>query len=109
MCAFMLCLKKNRLTQWKEKEKFRPALPFYLIQKRKYVKRVKNKYYREKKIGSVNKETRELFGILTQKVSIKSQNINQVKGRHFYSELKEYMIIQTKHFDHSFLGLYILR
>ncbi len=33
------------LTEWAETEKFRPALPPYLIQKLKEVKKVRNKYY----------------------------------------------------------------
>jgi uncharacterized protein YfbU (UPF0304 family) len=40
---------KTRLTEWKEKEKFRPALPPYLILKLKEVRQVRNKYYRKKK------------------------------------------------------------
>ena len=42
----LLATLKNRLMKWKEKEKFRPALPLYLIQKLKEIKRVRNKYYR---------------------------------------------------------------
>ncbi|CAF4078116.1 unnamed protein product, partial [Rotaria magnacalcarata] len=52
---------KVRLTQWKEKEKFRPSLPSYLIQKLKEAKRIRNKYYREKTIFNINEETRVLL------------------------------------------------
>ncbi|CAF4913904.1 unnamed protein product, partial [Rotaria socialis] len=61
---------KNRLTQWKGKEKFRPALPHYLIQKLQEVKRVRNKYYRERKICIINEETRVLLRVLTCEVKI---------------------------------------
>ena len=57
---------KNRFTNWKEKEKFRPALPPFLIQKLKETKRVRNKYYREKKVCNAKEETRVLLRVLTR-------------------------------------------
>jgi len=59
-----LAVLKNRLTKWKEKEKFRPALPPHIIQKLKEVKRVRNKYYHEKKTGNMNEATRVLLRTL---------------------------------------------
>ena len=40
---------KDRLTKWKEKEKFRPALPPYLIQKLREVKIEIGKYKSDKR------------------------------------------------------------
>ncbi len=42
-----LAATKNRLIEWKEKEKFRAASAPYLIQKLKEVKKVRNRYSRE--------------------------------------------------------------
>jgi len=58
---------KNKLTEWKEEEQFRPALPPYLIQK---LKEVKNKYYREKTVCNTNEETRVLLRVLTREIKI---------------------------------------
>ena len=43
---------KNRFTQWKEKAKFRPALPPYIIQCLKEVIRVRNSYYQEREYAT---------------------------------------------------------
>ncbi len=59
---------KNRLTEWKEKERYRPALPPYLIQKLKEIKRVRNKYYRERNMYNTNENTRVLLRVLTREV-----------------------------------------
>lgn len=50
---------KNRLTQWKEREKFRPALPSYLLHKLEEVKTVRNKYYRERERQVIKKKRQE--------------------------------------------------
>jgi len=80
---------KNRLTKWKEKEKFRPALPPYLIQKLKEVKRVRNKYYREKKICNSNEETRVLLRVLTREVKIEIGKYKSNKWQEFLSKIQE--------------------
>ncbi|CAF4157481.1 unnamed protein product, partial [Rotaria magnacalcarata] len=80
---------KNRLTQWKEKEKFRPALLPYLIQKLQEVKRVRNKYYRERKICIINEDTRVLLRVLTREVKIEIAKYKTSKWGEFLSKIQE--------------------
>jgi hypothetical protein len=80
---------KNRLTKWKEKEKFRPALPPYLIQKLREVKKVRNKYYREKKLCNSNEETRVLLRVLTREVKIEIAKYKSNKWQEFLSKIQE--------------------
>ena len=80
---------KNRLTKWKEKEKFRPALPPYLIQKLKEVKRVRNKYYHEKKICNANEGTRVLLRVLTREVKVEIAKYKSSKWQEFLSKIQE--------------------
>jgi len=80
---------KTRLTKWKEKEKFRPALPPYIIQKLKEVKRVRNKYYHEKKTGNMNEATRVLLRTLTREVRIEISKYKSNKWKEFLSKIQE--------------------
>jgi hypothetical protein len=80
---------KNRLTKWKEKEKFRPALPPYLIQKLREVKKVRNKYYREKKICNTNEGTRILLRVLSREVKIEIAKYKSDKWQEFLSKIQE--------------------
>lgn len=80
---------KNRLTQWKEREKFRPTLPPYLIQKLKEVKTVRNKYYREKKACNANEESRILLRVLTREVRIEIAKYKADKWKKFLSTIQE--------------------
>ncbi len=36
---------KNRVTKWKQKEKYRPTLPHHIIEKLKKLIKIRNKYY----------------------------------------------------------------
>ncbi|CAF4933005.1 unnamed protein product, partial [Rotaria socialis] len=80
---------KVRLTQWKEKEKFRPSLPPYLIQKLKEVKRIRNKYYRERTIFNINEETRVLLRVLSREVKIEIAKYKSSKWQEFLSKIQE--------------------
>jgi hypothetical protein len=80
---------KNRLTKWKEKEKFRPALPSYLIQKLREVKKVRNKYYREKKLCNTNEGTRILLRVLTREVKFEIAKYKSNKWQEFLLKIQE--------------------
>jgi hypothetical protein len=41
---------KCRLTRWKEREKYRPSLPTYIVDRLREVRQIRNKYYRERKL-----------------------------------------------------------
>ncbi|CAF4612890.1 unnamed protein product, partial [Didymodactylos carnosus] len=42
---------KSRVTQWKNKEKYRPSLPSHILVKLKELRRVRNMYYHKKKLS----------------------------------------------------------
>ena len=85
----LLAALKNRLMKWKEKEQFRRALPLYLIQKLKEIKRVRNKYYRQKKIGDTCKETKVLLRVLTRELKIDIAIYKTSKWEEFLSQIQE--------------------
>ena len=58
----------NRITVWKEKEKYRPSLPPVIIDKLKKLRRIGNKYYRERMSGCQNEETRVLLRVMNREV-----------------------------------------
>ena len=79
---------KNRLTKWKEKEKFRPALPPFLIQKLKETKRVRNKYYREKKVCNAKEETRVLLRVLTRETKTEIARYKSTRWQEFLAKVQ---------------------
>jgi len=79
---------KTKLTEWKEIEKFRTALPPYLILKLKEVKKVRNNYYREKKVCNTNEETRVLLRVLTREVKIEIAKYKSNKWQGFLSKIQ---------------------
>ncbi|CAF4619847.1 unnamed protein product [Rotaria socialis] len=85
---FLVAL-KNRLMQWKEIEKFQPALLPYLIQNLQKVKRVRNKYYRERQICNINEETRVLLRVITKEVKIEIAKYKTGKWGEFLSKIQE--------------------
>ncbi|CAF3104235.1 unnamed protein product [Rotaria socialis] len=80
---------KVRLTQWKEKESFRPSLPSYFIQKVKEAKRIRNKYYCEKTIFNTNEETRVLLRVLSREVKIEIAKYKSRKWQELLSKIQE--------------------
>ena len=64
---FLVAL-KNRVTVCKKKEKYRPSLPSLIIDKLRKLRRIRNKYYRERKRGCQNEETRVLLRVLNREV-----------------------------------------
>ena len=70
------------------KEKFRPALLPYIIQWLKEVKRVRHKYYREKKICNTNEETSVVLLIMTQEVKIEIAENKSNKWQQFLSKIQ---------------------
>ncbi|CAF3395743.1 unnamed protein product [Rotaria socialis] len=59
---------RNRVTVWKKKEKYRPSLPPLIIDKLKKLRRIRNKYYTERKSGCQNEETRVLLRVINREV-----------------------------------------
>lgn len=84
---------KNRLTQWKKREKFRPALPSYLLHKLREVKKVRNQYYRERKAGKEKDALRILLRVSTREVNIEIAKYKSNKWHEFLGN------VQQKHDD----------
>ena len=82
---------KNRLTEWKEKEKFRPSLPPYIIQRLKEVKRIRNRYYRSVGKGDAEEGTRVLLRTMSREVKIEIAKYKSEKWQEFLSK------VQTTH------------
>ena len=82
---------KNRLTEWKEKEKFRPSLPAYIIQKLKEVKRIRNRYYRTRSNGDAGDGTRVLLRTMSRELKIEIAKYKSAKWQEFLSK------VQTTH------------
>ena len=59
---------KYRTTVWKEREKYRPSLPPLIIDTLKGLRRIRNKYYRERMSGCQNEETRVLLRVMNREV-----------------------------------------
>ena len=52
---------KNRVTKWKNSGKYRPTLPSHMVEMLKEVRKVRNRYYRERKInGGIGEEENRL-------------------------------------------------
>ncbi len=60
---------KCRLTKWKQIEKYRPSLPCHIIERLREVRKIRNKYYRERKINGVgNDDLRVLLRIMNREI-----------------------------------------
>lgn len=57
---------KNRLTKWKQKEKFRSTLPYHIIKKLKEVRKIRNKYHHLRQTDIECEETRILLRVLSR-------------------------------------------
>ena len=79
---------KNRLTKWKDKEKFLPALPPFLIQKLEETKRVRNKYYRGGKVCNAKEETRALLRILTRETKTEIARYKASRWQEFLAKVQ---------------------
>ena len=91
--ARFLAALKNRVTRWKDRCKYRPSLPLYIIDMLKEVRQVRNKYYRGRKAnrGIDDEETRILLRTMTRYVK---NEINKYKSERWNSFLST---IQDSH------------
>lgn len=66
--ARFLVAVKNRLTKWKQKDKFRPSLPSQIIEKLKELRKVRNRYYHLRQRGVWCEEIRVLLRVWTREI-----------------------------------------
>ena len=59
---------KNRVSRRQRTEKYRPALPDYIVQRLKEVRKLRNKYYHHRQQGKECEETRILLRTLAREV-----------------------------------------
>ncbi|CAF1944486.1 unnamed protein product, partial [Rotaria magnacalcarata] len=59
---------KCRVTTWKDKEKFRPALPESILIKLKYLRKIRNNYYRKRRYDLENEAERILLRTLNREI-----------------------------------------
>ena len=85
---FLACL-KDRLTRWKEKEKFRPVLPSYFIHRLKEMKRIRKKHYHGKRLGDITEETRVLVRVLKREAKVEINKYKSSKWQEFLSKVQE--------------------
>jgi endonuclease/exonuclease/phosphatase (EEP) superfamily protein YafD len=80
---------KCRLTRWKEKEKYRPSLPAYIVERLREVRQVRNKYYRERKTTGVgNEDLRVLLRNMTREVRNEIYNYRSARWSSFLSTIQ---------------------
>ncbi len=80
---------KNRLTRWKQKEKYKPSLPSYIIEKLKEVRKIRNKYYHLRQRGILNEETRVHLRVMTRKIKIEIGKYKATQWQNFLATIQQ--------------------
>jgi hypothetical protein len=82
---------KNRVTKWKNRCKYRPSLPPYIIDMLKEVRQVRNKYYRERKAnrGIDDEETRIQLRTMTRYVRHEVNKYKSERWKSFLSSIQD--------------------
>jgi hypothetical protein len=80
---------KCRLTSWKEVEKYRPSLPMYIVEELREIRRVRNRYYRERKLTGVGSEDlRVLLRTMTRDVRKEIYKYKAARWNSFLSTIQ---------------------
>jgi hypothetical protein len=80
---------KNRVTHWKEREKYRPSLPSNIVEKLKEIRKVRNKYYHLRQKGIWCEEIRVLLRVLTRESKIAIGRYKTARWHGFLSTSQE--------------------
>ncbi|CAF3209572.1 unnamed protein product [Rotaria socialis] len=80
---------KNRVTTWKNKEKFRPALPEFIRNKLKELRKVRNNYYRKRRYDIDNEAERILLRTLNREVQADIANYRSKRWSNFFEKIQE--------------------
>ncbi|CAF4181734.1 unnamed protein product, partial [Rotaria magnacalcarata] len=82
---------KNGLTKWEQKEKYRPILPYHIIEKLKEARKIRNKYYHLRQRGILCEETRVLLRVMSREIK------NEI-GKYKAAQWQEFLVkIQQTH------------
>jgi hypothetical protein len=80
---------KNRLTSWREKEKYRPSLPPTIVNQLREVRRIRNAYYRSRRRTGVGYENlRTLLRTMTSDVRIEIYKYRTARWDSFLSSIQ---------------------
>ena len=80
---------KNRVTHWKEREKYRPALPSSIIEKLKEIRKVRNKYYHLRQKGVWCEERRISLRVMSREAKIEIGKYKTARWQSFLSNIQE--------------------
>ncbi|CAM2707658.1 unnamed protein product [Rotaria socialis] len=79
---------KNRVTHWKERDKYKPSLPAYIIEKLKETRKVRNRYYHSRHKGVFSEETRVLLRTMTRESKVDIAKHKNTQWQNFLSNIQ---------------------
>ncbi|CAF2046641.1 unnamed protein product [Rotaria magnacalcarata] len=79
---------KNRVTNWKERDKYEPSLPAYIIEKLKEIRKVRNRYYHSRHKGVFSEETRVLLRTMTRESKVDIAKHKNTQWQNFLSNIQ---------------------
>ena len=79
---------ENRVTKWKEKEKYRLTFPSSIVEKLKEIRKVRNKYYHLRQKGILCEETRVLLRVLTRETKVEIGKYKAARWQSFLTTIQ---------------------
>ncbi|CAF5069932.1 unnamed protein product, partial [Rotaria magnacalcarata] len=79
---------KNRVTHWKERDKYKPSLPAGIIEKLKEIRKVRNRYYHLRHEGVFSEETRVLLRTLTRESRVDIAKYKIAQWQNFLANIQ---------------------
>lgn len=79
---------KNRVTHWRERNKYKPSLPEYIINKLKEIRKVTNRYYHLRFKGVLNEEIRVLLRTMTRETKVEIAKYKNSQWLNFLSDIQ---------------------
>ncbi|CAF5040242.1 unnamed protein product [Rotaria magnacalcarata] len=79
---------KNRVTHWKERDKYKPSLPADIIEKLKEIRKVRNRYYHLRHEGVFSEETRVLLRTLTRESKVDIAKYKTAQWQNFLANIQ---------------------
>ncbi|CAF3405870.1 unnamed protein product [Rotaria socialis] len=79
---------KNRVTHWKERDKYKPSLPADIIEKLKEIRKVRNRYYHLRHEGVFSEETWVLLRTLTRESRVDIAKYKTAQWQNFLANIQ---------------------
>lgn len=99
-----LAATKNRVTNWKSKEKFRPSLPNNIREKLKALRVIRNNYYRKRRYDVDSEPERVLLRTLNREVQVEIANYRSNRWSQFLEKIQESKNTKSEKIFWSHLG-----